>query len=191
MKRDRPVRLGPLVPNALTVLRLGVAFTFPAAPVSWRLPLVLVGALSDALDGFLARRLHVTTWLGALLDGIADKVFTLSVLLTVTLAGPLGWGAFALLLGRDVVILLIAVYVAAAGRWALFKRVAARPSGKVTTAAIFAMLVALLWRPALGRPLVWVAVASSLVAAGDYAIIFFRWRVRRIEPTHLPRESHE
>ncbi|MGD2045732.1 MAG: CDP-alcohol phosphatidyltransferase family protein [Gemmatimonadota bacterium] len=185
MVRDRLARYGPLVPNTLTVLRLGVAVTFPFAPVAWRLTMVLVGGVSDALDGLAARRLHATTWVGALLDGIADKLFTLSVLLTLTAAGPLSWLQLGLLLTRDAVVALIAAYVGVAGQWEMFKRVAARPSGKVTTAALFAMFVVILWRPSVGRPLVWIAVASSLLAAADYAIVFVRWKVWQIEPGHL------
>lgn len=189
MAHDRLVRLGALIPDALTVLRLGVALAFPVAPAAWRLGMVLAGAVSDALDGLAARKLHAETWVGALLDGITDKVFTLSVVLTLTLSGPLSWVQFAGLLSRDVVITLIALYVAAAGRWTMFRRVAARPSGKVTTAAIFVMLVAILWRPGVGRPLVWVALASSVAASVDYAVVFLRWLVGRVEPTHLPPES--
>lgn len=185
MARNRLARLGPLVPNTLTVLRLGVAVTFPLAPEVWRLTLVLVGGVSDALDGFAARKLHVSTWVGALMDGIADKVFTLSVLLTLTAAGPVSWLQLGLLMTRDVVVALIAAYVGMVGQWTMFKRVAARPSGKVTTTALFAMFVAILWRPSLGRPLVWVAVASSLLAAADYAVVFVRWKVWQIEPGHL------
>lgn len=178
-------RYAPLIPNSLTTLRLGIAVAFPLAPHDWRLALVLTGALSDALDGILARRLQAITWLGALLDGIADKVFTLTVLLTITVDGPLSWPQLAGVLARDITNGLIAAYIAAVGRWDLFKRVTARPGGKLTTMAIFAMLVAIVWRPDVGRPLVWVAIATSVVAAVDYAIIFVRWAVWKIEPTHI------
>jgi cardiolipin synthase len=189
MQRSRLARYGPLVPSALTVLRLGVAVAFPFSPPQGRLALVLVGAVSDALDGFAARKLHAITWVGALLDGIADKVFTLSVVLTMTIDGPLTWIQLTGLLARDVVIGFIAAYVAAIGRWDLFRRVAARPSGKITTIAIFVMLVAITWRRAVGSPLVWVAVAASAGAALDYAIVFVRWTVWKTEPAHLPPES--
>ena len=175
-----------LIPHTLTVLRLVIAVAFPFAAPDWRLILVLVGGLSDALDGFLARRLHTVSWVGALLDGIADKLFTLSVLLTITFDGVLGWPHFAGLMARDVVNALIAAYVAAVGRWELFTRVTARPSGKITTAAIFGMLIAILWRPAIGLPLVWVAIVASVVAAMDYAVVFVRWAVLKIGPTPLP-----
>lgn len=189
MAQHRIARYGAWVPNALAVLRLGVAASFPFSPVGWRLALVMIGAVSDALDGFIARRLNATSWIGAVLDGVADKVFTLSVLVTVTVAGPLSPAQLFGVLARDLVVLCISGYVAAHGRWSLFKRVEARKSGKVTTTVIFAMLVAVLWRPEVGVPLVWVAIAASLVAAADYAITFSRWRAGRAEPIEPPAGS--
>jgi CDP-diacylglycerol---glycerol-3-phosphate 3-phosphatidyltransferase len=191
MARTRLEHYGPLIPNALTVVRLGVAAAFPLSPHGWRLGLVLVGGVSDALDGFAARKLHAISWVGALLDGIADKAFTLSVLLTITIDGPLTWVQLAGLLARDVVNGFIAAYVGAAARWDLFRRVTARLTGKIATIVIFTMLVAILWRPAIGRPLVWVGVAASVIAAADYALIFLRWAVWNIEPTHLAPEEQQ
>jgi phosphatidylglycerophosphate synthase len=189
MAHEQGRRYGILLANALTTLRLAVAIGFPLVPHQWRLTLVLTGAVSDALDGFVARVLHGASWLGALLDGITDKVFTLSVLLTLTIGGPLDWLQMAGLLARDVVNASFAVYVGSIGRWDLFRRVAARASGKIATVALFVMMVVILWRPALATPLVWLAMATSVVAATDYAIIFVRWTVLKIEPMHLPAAS--
>ena len=76
------------VPNALSIGRLLLAVVFPfVAPVTARLVLVIAGAASDGLDGYVARRWRVTSVAGGLLDGIADKAFTLSVLLTLAARG--------------------------------------------------------------------------------------------------------
>jgi phosphatidylglycerophosphate synthase len=166
-----------------------VAVFFPFAPVEWRLGLVLAGGASDAIDGFVARRLHATTWLGALLDGIADKVFTLAVIVTLTLDGPLTLPQLGGLLARDLVIAAIALYVGFVGRWSLFRRVAARTSGKMTTLVLFAAVAALLWRPSIGEPLVWVAIVASMGAAVDYAVVFARWHASDVVPAYLPPEE--
>lgn len=60
--------LAPLVVAAMVAQRWGTAFV-----------LFVVAALTDALDGWLARVLHQKTMLGACLDPIADKVLLLSV----------------------------------------------------------------------------------------------------------------
>jgi phosphatidylglycerophosphate synthase len=123
------------------------------------------------------------------MDGVADKAFTLSVLLTITIDGALGWAQCAALLSRDVVNASIAAYVGAGSRWELFKRVSARRSGKIATLFLFAMMIALLWRPRIGSPFVWAAMAASVASAVDYAVTFLRWEVWKVEPDHLPSDT--
>lgn len=109
------------VPNAITLLRL------LAAPVvvwlifhaQWQTAcwLFLVAALSDGLDGFLARRFAQTTAFGATLDALTDKALGLGTLVALTRmdAIPL-WVTLAILL-RDTVIVLGALsYRSLAGR---------------------------------------------------------------------------
>ena len=74
--------------NALSLLRIVLTFVvmgllfLPGLPVKLIcLALFLVASLTDWLDGYLARRLHQVTPLGALLDPIADKVLVLGLLL--------------------------------------------------------------------------------------------------------------
>lgn len=68
--------------NALTLTRiLIVPFIFFAAyyhNYQFFLPLFIIGGISDALDGFVARYLNQTTDFGAILDPIADKIFICS-----------------------------------------------------------------------------------------------------------------
>src|SRR5688572_5089393 len=68
------------IPNVLSSMRLALAVAFPLLPIEWRLPAMIVGGLSDWIDGLIARRYKAATSTGALLDAIADKAFTLSVL---------------------------------------------------------------------------------------------------------------
>ena len=85
-----------IVPNALTVARLPLAAaTFgcwavgPHPILSWvGLAAFLLAALTDALDGHLARRWGVESLVGRILDPFADKVLILGTV--VILAGP-GW----------------------------------------------------------------------------------------------------
>ena len=68
-----------LVPNGLSILRMALGIAFPWLPERFRLATVLVAALSDAFDGFAARRLHAESDTGQLLDPIADRTFVLLV----------------------------------------------------------------------------------------------------------------
>ena len=74
--------------------------------------------VSDALDGFIAKRFDRRTRLGALLDPLADKVLLVSVYVTLGIAGQLWAWLVVLVVFRDIMIiggfLLIQAIAAAA-----------------------------------------------------------------------------
>jgi CDP-diacylglycerol--glycerol-3-phosphate 3-phosphatidyltransferase len=94
------------LPNLVTGLRLALAlFTFfglagatllsdrltPATQFAlerWAFWAFVVAALTDFVDGWLARRLHATSLWGAILDPIADKVLVCGVILGLLTLGP-------------------------------------------------------------------------------------------------------
>lgn len=172
------------IPNALTGLRLVLACSFPFLPPGWRLGAALACAVSDALDGVLARRLGATTWVGALLDGVADKAFTVIVLVTLAAEGVLEWWQTALLLARDATVMLIYAYVAMRRKWGVFRAVAARPAGKATTLLLFAFIIGLLSWPASVPWLMTAAGAASVVAGVDYLLVLGKALGRDQEATN-------
>ena len=64
-----------------------------------------VAGVSDALDGFIAKRFDRRTRLGALLDPLADKVLLVSVYVTLGIAGQLWAWLVVLVVFRDVMII--------------------------------------------------------------------------------------
>ena len=72
--------------------------------------LVLIMGLSDALDGFLARYYSWKTTLGAYLDPIADKLMLLSAFVAFAVLGWVPWWLSAIVVARDVILLIGAVY---------------------------------------------------------------------------------
>lgn len=102
------------LPNILTAARL------LAAPYVFYLlweehfigVLVAFGAIAatDALDGYLARRLNAASHFGAYLDPVADKLLLSGTFLVLTLQGSLRIWLAVIVLGRDVLILLAAAY---------------------------------------------------------------------------------
>lgn len=169
----RPVAL--IVVNGLTVLRLALAAAYPFVAPAARLPLVAAAAASDLLDGVIARRFSGGSWIGGLLDAVADKLFLGIVLATAVADGALDARWLPLLLARDAVVLAIAAYVAARGRWDAFRRMPSRPLGKATTAVLFALFLVLVVAPerdALVAALALAGGATSVLAAADYAARF-------------------
>jgi CDP-diacylglycerol--glycerol-3-phosphate 3-phosphatidyltransferase len=172
-------RLVSVLPNALSWLRIALALSFPLlppVPPGWRLGVVAAGGLSDWLDGVIARRYGVTSTSGGIIDAIADKLFVLSVLLTLTLGGALELWQAVLVLSRDLAVAAVVVHVLFRREWSAFRRMPARPLGRATTVAQFALLIAILlpW-PAWGGVVavtLTVAVLLSVLAAADYLLRF-------------------
>lgn len=104
--------LAPYIPNLLTLLRLLLV-----VPVGWSimsdfygtaLCLFLFAAISDLVDGWLARRYAWESSFGRLLDPVADKLLLVTVLVTLTFNHVLPVWACILFLGRDLVLLVAA-----------------------------------------------------------------------------------
>ena len=162
------------LPNILSSLRLILAVLMPLADSQWWLLIIISSGASDGLDGWIARRYHCSSWQGALLDALADKLFMLSALLTLALHGLFTLYWLPLLLGRDILVACTALYGALSRRWQQFQQVRPRLPGKATTGSQFALLVAALVIPG---QLFWVLPLTglvSLVAAIDYGTLVYR-----------------
>lgn len=177
---QRPKGWLRVLPNALTVLRVALAAAFPFVQPEWRVAVVLVAAVSDFLDGWIARRFDLSSWVGALLDGFADKAITLAVLLTFTFEGQLAWWQLVLVMTRDLAVAAIAVCLAWWRAWPEFSRMRARAPGKVTMVAIYALMAMLLLAPHWAWIALWPAAVLSVLAAVDYVLIFLSVDPRRV-----------
>jgi cardiolipin synthase len=128
------------IPNALSVLRLlGVPLFLwlllgPHADLAALIVLAVAG-FTDWLDGVLARALNQTSRLGALLDPAADRLYILSTLLGLVLRNIIPWWLVAVLVGRDVLLLLTVPGLRRIGLKAL-------PVNYLGKAATFALLYA-------------------------------------------------
>lgn len=101
------------LPNTLTLLRL--LLTVPLAlailqrDYSLALAIGLAAGVTDALDGFLARRLNALSRLGAALDPIADKTLITLCFLCFALVGLIPWYLALIVIARDVTIVAGAI----------------------------------------------------------------------------------
>lgn len=171
---DSPGSWIRVVPNALTVLRLGLAAWFPFSPHEFRLGIVVAAGLSDFLDGYIARRFHAESPLGALLDGIADKGFVITVLLTWVWEGELRLWQVLLLMARDLMVGSLAGVAIVRRAWSAFGHMQVRMPGKVTTALLFLWFGSMLlpWARPVEPVLFWCAATTSVIAALDYGARF-------------------
>ena len=135
------------------------------------LGLFLIGIVSDAIDGFLARRQNQQTELGTLLDPIADKFLILSALISCsTIRGLPAWMRLPawfnlVVISRDVLLVSGAVVLfAIKGRWTV------RPSrlGKWTTFMQMLVVPSVLLALPITGPLVIVAAIFTVLSAIAY-----------------------
>jgi len=103
------------VPNQLTFLRLGF-LPFFIISVHYRrydfaLAVLILAALTDGLDGILARSLNQKTALGAYLDPIADKLLLSSSFVVLALNRKISWWLATLVLSRDILLLTSAAVI--------------------------------------------------------------------------------
>lgn len=126
-----------IIPNILSSFRLLLALLFPLVPESAWVWLIIGGGGSDALDGWIARRWHAQSKVGAILDAVADKLFVLFALLTIAAHGKFSLFLIPLLLARDLLVAGTAMYAASIKEWSAFHRMDVRWSGKLATTAQF------------------------------------------------------
>ena len=132
------------IPNIITlgrILLVPVVVWAIASGTMWIAFLLFVAAgVSDAIDGFLAKRFHMTSELGAYLDPLADKALIVSIYISLGIAGALPIFLVILVVSRD--IMIISAFMLS---WLIGKPMPVRPLAvsKVNTLAqiLLAILV--------------------------------------------------
>ncbi len=132
------------IPNLITLGRILLVPIVVWAIASGRLQiaflLFMAAAISDAVDGFLAKRFGMKTELGAYLDPLADKVLIVSIYVTLGITGVIPLWIVILVASRDFMI-VGAIMLS----WQIGMPVAIKPHliSKLNTAAqiVYACLV--------------------------------------------------
>ena len=144
------------IPNILTFLRiilipvLVVVFYMPG-PWSYQISAVVFGlaAVTDWLDGYLARRWEQTSAFGAFLDPVADKLMVAVALVLLVQDNPSGLFAVpaAVIIGREIVISALREWMAEIGART---RVAVSIVGKIKTTLQMIAILLLLYKMPVG-----------------------------------------
>jgi CDP-diacylglycerol---glycerol-3-phosphate 3-phosphatidyltransferase len=178
------------VPNVLTVARI-IAVPVIVVALLGETPngdvvaaiVFALAALTDGLDGYLARSRDAVTTFGKLMDPIADKLLIVAALISLVSLGRLaGWVAMVIIAREFAVTALRAVAVEQG------VVISASWLGKAKTilqvAAVFALII---WEPAplAVDLLVYAAVALTVISGADY---FFGIR-KRIEAERQERRA--
>ncbi len=159
------------IPTLLTYLRIALIPVFVLAfylPVSWAniAATVVFGlaAITDWLDGYLARKLDQTSRFGAFLDPVADKLMVAAALVLIVQSDPSVWMAIAavVIIGREITISALREWMAEIGQRA---KVAVSNLGKYkTTAQMIALFMLIYNEPLFGLPLHAIGMAFLYIA---------------------------
>lgn len=164
------------LPNILTLLRIALIPVFVILfylPFGWSNTAVTtvfaLAAITDWLDGYLARRLEMTSAFGAFLDPVADKLMVATALVLIVEFNPTSFSGIwlaipaAVIIGREITISALREWMAEIGSAAT---VAVSMIGKVkTTAQMVALIFLLYHEPLYGLPITLIGFFMLYVAA--------------------------
>jgi CDP-diacylglycerol--glycerol-3-phosphate 3-phosphatidyltransferase len=192
------------LPNALTLARIFlVPFLVVVLLTEFEgrriagVPKELVGAaifalasITDWLDGYLARRRRQVTWLGQILDPIADKLLTSAAFISLVQLNLAPAWIVTLIIGRE--------FAVTALRSLAYTRgitIPASPLGKAKMASqVVAILLLILgWRPVpwlapIGQVALWVVMIMAVSSAVDYYRRFQSLTNARVVDINVARE---
>ena len=171
------------VPNGITIARillvpLLVILVLETPDGSLWVTLLFVAlALSDVLDGHIARSRNLVTTFGKLLDPAADKLLIGGCLLALVATERLLWMVACLIIGREVVVCALRVVAyrqgtvisaSSLGKWKMTAQIT------MVTALLLTGAADALWQHALVTATVAITVASAL----DYFVAYHRAAAR-------------
>jgi len=167
------------IPNFLTLTRFLLVLVFvvffrSGSYIGALLAFLLAG-ITDILDGFIARKYHLETEWGKLLDPLADKFMIVTVLFFLYTKNLIPVSVILIILGKEILMVSGAIF--------LYKNrnvvVKSNIFGKAAT-VVFYMAIILTFFKKYSHPIdlifMYVAVVMALLAMVQYAIIWFRCR---------------
>ncbi|QSX28587.1 MULTISPECIES: CDP-diacylglycerol--glycerol-3-phosphate 3-phosphatidyltransferase [Shewanella] len=173
------------LPIALTFFRL---FLLPVFVVMFYLPyswaafaaafVYWLAAITDALDGYAARKLKQSTRFGAFLDPVADKVMVVTALVLLVADYDNVWLTLPalLMIGREIVISALREWMAEIGKRGA---VAVSWMGKFKTAVQMVAIIGLIWKPndlLIGLAWVLFYIAAVLTFWSMMSYILAAWK---------------
>ncbi len=173
------------IPNILTIIRIlltpgfVMAYTGERFDLAWAL--FAVAGFTDALDGFLARVLKQRSWLGAILDPLADKILIDTSYICLAINGWLPTWLSIMVVSRDVIIVGGLGFLQFLGV-KVDKRI--RPSWVSKATTMFQIILVLfvmlqqsfdLSYPALFWSLTFLVAILTLLSGADYVLIGMKY----------------
>jgi cardiolipin synthase len=170
------------LPNLISSIRILLVVPIAVTLLNHRLPATIalfgVAALSDAADGFLAKRYGWQSELGAVLDPAADKILLATVFVTLAYLRLIPLWLMAVVVARDAIIVLGALlYRFCVGALAMSPSVIS----KFNTLCQVAFIMAVIGKEEFSLPAGWVVLVlgalvfvTTVISGIDYVLIYSR-----------------
>lgn len=169
------------VPNVLTLFRVAMIPFFVAAFLSdsvsdWvTFGIFVLAAVTDALDGYIARKQNIVTDFGKLMDPLADKLMVMAAFICFTAVGILHPAVTVIVLAREFLVTGLRSIASSKGRV-----IAADILGKIKTVSQdVTVIIILLWQAVSGKPGIleiisragiWIMTILAVVSAINYCL---------------------
>ena len=183
-----------LLPNLLSLVR--IALTPAVGYFLWRgdqsgtlvwFALLVIAGLTDLFDGMLARRLNQVTPLGKILDPIADKIFTIVLIVELVFFRDFPVWMASAIIGRDVLILVLG------GSLLRGKKVDLQSNltGKYYFCAVVTLLAAYIIRFEFGQwYMLYITTALLALSTINYGYVFVHVLKRGETPVFIDRRIY-
>ena len=170
------------IPNLLSLLRIAliipfVIFFLRGNYIASAL-MIIVSGISDALDGFTARKLNQITELGKMLDPLADKLTLIAIMICIVILFPIVMPVVIILIVKDIIMMIGASVLLKSD----IKPPAARWYGKIGTVLFYFSVTLIVFLKAafnydnsvLSIVLLGVTAAMMIFALIKYFLIFIK-----------------
>lgn len=162
------------IPNILTVMRIFLTPIFIICLFSdffgaqlWALVIFIVASITDAYDGYLARKNNMVTDTGRFLDPLADKILVSSAFISFSIMGLIDIWMVALIIFRDLFVMGLRFLMSRRGFIMITSKIAKSKTGVQVGIIIFTLLFLTL------KGFNWVLLEDYLIFINEYEIVYY------------------
>ena len=162
------------IPNILTVMRIFLTPIFIICLFSdffgaqlWALIIFIVASITDAYDGYFARKNDMVTDTGRFLDPLADKILLSSAFISFSIMGLIDIWMVALIIFRDLFVTGLRVLMSRKGLIMITSKIAKSKTGVQVGIIIFTLLFLSL------KGFNWILLEDYLIFINEYKLVYY------------------
>ena len=162
------------IPNILTVMRIFLTPIFIICLFSdffgaqlWALVIFIVASITDAYDGYLARKNNMVTDTGRFLDPLADKILVSSAFISFSIMGLIDIWMVALIIFRDLFVMGLRFLMSRRGFIMITSKIAKSKTAVQIGIIIFTLLFLTL------KGFNWVLLEDYLIFINEYQLVYY------------------